>query len=431
MNKRNFLILMSLKKKIKSKWFIGINIFVFLMIMITLNISNIINMFGGDYKDFKTILVVDKVNIYDEFEKNVKGNNTYDKEKLDIKKTTEKIETLKEEVKNNSNIILLIINNSADNLISADLYTNNGISLANRSIIQSSLNVTKHNLAIASLNLTSEDMAKLNNNVSLKSNIISNSLKESVKDEEEILATIVVIVFILSFFLIIVNLVQMIGSEINEEKTTKSMEIIISNVKPSDHLVSKIVACTLFTMIQLSLFAIYGLIATAIRNSIAVPTTTSFMGNLLNEVSSTEIFKLAMQMLPFILVYFIITLVGYAMLSGVLASMTTSIDDFQQLQTPLMLLISTGFYLSILAMIFEGSIFIKAISYIPMISFLLSPTLFLLGQISVTSLLISVILQIIFTIFIFKYGFKVYKVGILNYSTDHLWSKMLKALKSN
>ena len=39
MNKRNFLIKESLKKKIRSKWFLGINIFVALLIIISVNIG--------------------------------------------------------------------------------------------------------------------------------------------------------------------------------------------------------------------------------------------------------------------------------------------------------------------------------------------------------------------------------------------------------
>ena len=77
---------------------------------------------------------------------------------------------------------------------------------------------------------------------------------------------------------------------------------------------------------------------------------------------------------------------SYAFLSGVLASMTTNIDDFQQLQTPLMLIITIGFYLSIFAMIFDGSLLIKILSYFPMISFMLSPSL---NQSSLISLLFA------------------------------------------
>ena len=135
------------------------------------------------------------------------------------------------------------------------------------------------------------------------------------------------------------------------------------------------------------------------------------------------------SVLPILLLFFFITLLSYAMLSAVLASVTTNIDDFQQLQTPIMLTVSFGLYLSIFAMIFEGSFFVKFMSYVPMFSFMLSPTLYFLNQISLGSLIVSMGIQFVFACFIYQYGLRIYKMGILNYSSDHLWKKIVHALK--
>ena len=50
-------------------------------------------------------------------------------------------------------------------------------------------------------------------------------------------------------FMLIIFLVQMIGAEVNEEKTTKSMEIIISNVSPETHFLAKVLSSNLFVII--------------------------------------------------------------------------------------------------------------------------------------------------------------------------------------
>ncbi len=42
----------------------------------------------------------------------------------------------------------------------------------------------------------------------------------------------------------------MVGGEICEEKTTRSMEIIISNVSPKMHLFSKVLASNIFVITQ-------------------------------------------------------------------------------------------------------------------------------------------------------------------------------------
>ena len=110
--------------------------------------------------------------------------------------------------------------------------------------------------------------------------------------------------------------------------------------------------------------------------------------------------------------------------------MTTNIEDFQQLQTPIMLISLAGYYLAIMAGVFEGATFIKVLSYVPFISAILSPSLLILGQIGIIDVIISIVLVIITNYLLIKYGLKIYKVGILNYSSKDLWKKMFKALKS-
>ena len=110
--------------------------------------------------------------------------------------------------------------------------------------------------------------------------------------------------------------------------------------------------------------------------------------------------------------------------------MTVNMDDYQQIQTPIMLVSLLAYYLAIMAGVFNGSLLIRILSYFPFISCLLSPALLVLGQITVFDVLISIVVLIIFNFVAVKYGLKIYKVGILNYSTDKIWSRLFKAAKS-
>ena len=72
-NKFWYLTKQSLKKKIKSKWFIGVNIMLALVIIALININSIISFFGGDFSENTKILVVDKTQIsYPIFEQSIK-----------------------------------------------------------------------------------------------------------------------------------------------------------------------------------------------------------------------------------------------------------------------------------------------------------------------------------------------------------------------
>ena len=259
--------------------------------------------------------------------------------------------------------------------------------------------------------------------------IVTNT-EELDSESRELAGASMMLIFLIPFFILIILLVQMIGAEINDEKSTKSMEIIISNVSPKMHFLSKIVASTGFVLLQSFLILVYTLLGGAVR----VLTTGSF--NILNDVNGlleglnlSSILPQIGSAIPLLIILFIFSFLAYALLAGILASMTTSIEDYQQLQTPLMFLLMAGYYIGIMASMFQGSIFIKIVSYIPFISCLVAPITYALMQTTLLDLSISVILLLGTCYLLFKYGIRIYKVGILNYSSSGLWKKMFKSLR--
>ena len=126
----------------------------------------------------------------------------------------------------------------------------------------------------------------------------------------------------------------------------------------------------------------------------------------------------------------LLSFLAYSLVAGILASMTVNVEDFQQIQTPIMLISLLAYYLAIMAGMFEGSILIKVLSYVPFISCLLSPALLVIGQITIIDVVISILVLVIFNFVAIKYGLKIYKIGILNYSTDKMWARLFKAART-
>jgi ABC-2 type transport system permease protein len=143
----------------------------------------------------------------------------------------------------------------------------------------------------------------------------------------------------------------------------------------------------------------------------------------------SDIFKNILQSIPFILVIFLLSFIAYSLLAGILASMTTSIEDYQQIQAPLSIIMVVGYYLAIFSALYDSSLFIKIFSYIPFMSAIIAPSLLLMGQYTLTDMLISIVLLLGTNFILIRYGLKIYKVGILNYSSSKLWKKMIKAVK--
>jgi ABC-2 type transport system permease protein len=235
----------------------------------------------------------------------------------------------------------------------------------------------------------------------------------------------------------------MIGAEINEEKSSKSMEIIISSVSPQTHFLSKLVAANIFALIQGVLLLVYILIGLGIKVATTGPVElSSFVETFAQSegtyvdaeevkemIANNNIIPRIKTGLPVIIVIVVLTFIVYTLFIGILASVTTSMEDFNQVQTPVMIVLMAGYFLAVYAALFKGSVFIKAMSFVPFISGILSPVLYILGQVKLYEMGISILILAGVIFVLYKYGLKVYKVGILNYSSSNLWKKIFKALK--
>ena len=435
-NKLKFLTKQSLDKKIKTKWFKGVNILLLVLFVLIMNVDRVISFFGGDFENQITIYVKDDVEVYDSFVTSFESVSEMlgESKNFKLEKTEEDIEKLKENLENKEDEILVYIMPDETNYMKAQIISYEDAGTVTTQIISSTINSVKSSMAASLSGLTEEQILALTSPAQIET-ILTNPDVEN-QEGKDLLSAGVMLIFILPCFFLIIMLVQMIGAEVNDEKSTRSMEIIISNVPPKIHFLSKIFASTAFVVIQGFLLLLYGGIALIIRNMLGGTGLAAMSGEvtgqlneLLQMVKDTGVFSLLLEGLPIIIVLFILSFIAYAIVAGVLASMTTSIEDFQQLQTPIMLIILVGYYLAIMAVQFDGSLFIEIASYIPMLSFLVSPVLFMLGQISIWQMLIATIIMALFTWIIFRYGLRIYKVGILNYSSSKLWKKMFKSLK--
>lgn len=428
MNKLGFLTKYSLGKKIKSKWFIVVNIIILLVISALINMDSIIKLFGGDFNNNEEILVIDNIGVLETFKDIYAINNEYLKSetKYSIEEYKEGYDSAIEEIKDTDKI-LIVIDKDDNNYITSKLVTNSSMDTITYTIISNTLDSVKREEVLKSYNITNEMYEKIESKVEVERIIL-----DSENTDDNMLTNLVVTIITMPFFFLTVYLVQMIGAEINEEKSTKSMEIIISNVSAKTHFISKIISSNVFVLIQGALLLIYCIIGIIIRyfingsiiNSLPVELTT--LGSTLSSSGIMDNIKIA---LPLMLLLLIITLFAYSIVSGVLASVTTNMEDYQQIQTPIVLILLAGFYLSSLASIFKGSIFIKVASYLPFISSLLAPTMYALGEFSLFDMLISILLMVVTILLLMKYGFRIYKVGILNYSDNNLWKKIFKSMK--
>ncbi len=441
-NKFAFLTKDSLKKKINTKSFKIVNIILFIIIAGLLNLDSIVKSFGGDFENEVKILIIDEVNVYDDLEALLKNSyfDVLDSYNAKIEKTDKTLEELEKEIKEeeNSNIIIRI-NKDSETVFNADIVSYEYVDALLYQNITNALNTVKVNEAMKLSNISEETLAKIYENININRVLLNEDLDEN-KELMEQIGGIIIIIFIVPFFVLIVLIVQMIGAEINEEKRTKSMEIIISSVPAKTHFLAKLSAANLFAIIQGALLIIYVIVGVIIRamttslpNVAEVAGTTvdtSTIGNYISMFLQSDVASRLLIGIPFFIILILLSFFAYSVFIGVLASITTSMEDYQQIQTPVMIFLMLGYYLAIYASVYQGASFIKVAAYIPFISGILAPVMYSLGQMTIYGLIISIIILAITSYLFYKYGLKIYKDGILNYQSSDLWKKMFKSLKN-
>ena len=267
-NKFKYLVGASLKKKIKTKWFAVVNVLLVVLIIGLINIDTIIESFGGDFNEPTNIVVKDETGeMFDLFVSNFKQAQTYlrDPENINIKISDSDKELLIEEIDNEKEIVIYITPDD-NNYIKAEIISDSYVDNILYQTITTSINTSKYTIAMAKSNIDVDELQHINTPVEIARNILDET-KSSQEETMNFFMGIVFPIFILPFFTLIIFLVQMIGGEINEEKTTRSMEVIISNVSPKVHFISKIVASNLFVFIQSAILLVSAAIGIAVRKA--------------------------------------------------------------------------------------------------------------------------------------------------------------------
>lgn len=429
-----FLTSESFKKKTKSKWFIIANLILLLSLVAIVNIDRIITYFGGDFTENKEIIIIDETNIaYDTIAYQFQNISTVLNTgfETELTRSFKSVEDCKKEIQDTDKI-LIVLSPSVDTYLKVAVISDSYIDSTYYQYLYQVLNQSKVALSLSMSGIDALEFTKITSNLEID-RIILNEDKTS---EEETMNMIMGTVFptlILPFFILVVFLVQMIGMEINEEKSSRSMEIIISNVSPKTHFYSKVVAGNAFVFLQAILLITYGAIGLLVRNLTGGGAVTGEIGTFINDIlgslSQTGLLEQLIYIIPLTLILMFLSFVTYSLVAGILASMTVSAEDFQQIQTPIMLICLLGYYLSIMSGMFTGSTLLRLLSYIPFLSSLLAPALLITNQIHIIDILISIIVLVLTNWALVKFGLKIYKIGILNYSTDKMWSKIFKAAK--
>lgn len=228
-------------------------------------------------------------------------------------------------------------------------------------------------------------------------------------------------VFTLPLFLILTFGIQFVGVDIIEEKSSKAIETIISSVRANIHFLSKIIASLIFITIQSLMLIIYGSIGTFIGNQ-----TSSVTG--VSTASLTEVF---VEYFPnwqgILLVSALFIFVGallYLVIAALTAAISTTQEDYQTFQGPIMIMLVIGFYISIFASAAGGDSLLKITSFIPFFAPMTAPVAFASGLLTPLEVILALLVLMITTIGVIFLVTPIYKVAILSYEQTKLFKRL-------
>jgi ABC-2 type transport system permease protein len=286
---------------------------------------------------------------------------------------------------------------------------------------------------------TPEDNAYIMSNVQLLINqyqidnyapptFIFNQAPDYQDPGQQAMVSSITTILILPMFLLITMATQFIGVDIIEEKSTKAIETIIASVPAKIHFLSKITSSLLFIIIQSLILLAFGSLAALIGNA-----SSSLVGSGLDQGSLlsalTDILPNWQMVLVVILLFMFTGTLFYLLIASLFAAMATTQEDYQQFQSPLMLILVGGFYIGIFAPLAGGDGLMRVMSYVPIFTPMVAPVAFASGVISIGEVFIALGVLIVFTVLTLYIVAPVYRVAILSYEQTKFFKRILSNFK--
>ncbi len=407
--KFKFLVAFGLKKRIFKKAFIISNVIIGLVIIALVNLPSIISIFSDDEEEItvvKTAIINNTTDTEYPLETNIIQTLNQSYQGYDFEESDNTL-TSQEDFWDQQELDVLIIFSGDLTQPNVELYALNS---SHQSILQQSIQLVLYDY---------QDIGYANYDIkSPPSNGDDPGLSQA---DQSFLDGIGSILFLPVFFLVIMA-TQFLGVDIIEEKSSKAIETIIASVPAKTHFLSKITASITFLLIQSGVLIAFGFLAFLVSKIFETSSSIESL-SLLSELASR------IPNWPIILIMSMLFLIFGALLflvlAAFLASISTTQEDYQQFQAPMIFLILGGYYMTIFLPILDADGLIRVFSYVPFFSTMVAPMAYIRGVTTLLESILSLIITIGFVFLFIYYIAPIYRIAILSYDE----TKFLKRIK--
>ena len=226
-------------------------------------------------------------------------------------------------------------------------------------------------------------------------------------------------IMIFALYMVILLYGQMVAMSVATEKSSRAMELLITSAKPINMMFGKVLAACMAGLIQL--VAVFG------SALVFYNVNKSYWGD--NGIIDS-IFNIPTELFVYMLVFFLLGFLIYAFLYGAISSTVSKLEDINTAVQPVTFLFVIGFMVVMFSMS-SGSvdnILMQICSYIPFTSPMAMFTRIAMSTVPWYEIAISIGLLVASTFGIGVLSAKIYRVGVLMYGTSPKIGNIIKAV---
>ena len=226
-------------------------------------------------------------------------------------------------------------------------------------------------------------------------------------------------IMIFALYMVILLYGQMVAMSVATEKSSRAMELLITSAKPINMMFGKVLAACMAGLIQL--VAVFG------SALVFYNVNKSYWGD--NGIIDS-IFNIPPELFAYMLVFFLLGFLIYAFLYGAISSTVSKLEDINTAVQPVTFLFIFGFMVVMFSMS-SGSVdnvLMQICSYIPFTSPMAMFTRIAMSTVPWYEIAISVVILIASTFGIGILSAKIYRVGVLMYGTSPKIGNIIKAV---
>ena len=227
-------------------------------------------------------------------------------------------------------------------------------------------------------------------------------------------------IMIFALYMVILLYGQMVATNVASEKSSRAMELLITSAKPVSMMFGKVIASCLAGLIQL--VAVFG--AAFLFFNI---NKSYWADNMIVD----SIFDMPPSLLGFMLIFFVLGFFIYAFLYGAIGSTVSKLEDINTSVMPITML----FIIAFMVVMFSfasgtvDTVLMKVCSFIPFTSSMAMFTRIAMSTVPWYEIAASIVILIGSVVGVGVVSAKIYRVGVLLYGTTPKIGSVIKAVR--